>query len=306
MQNSLSFSTDAKQASVFGAVSPRGAVLQAELKPNAKVVTVKGIDYAEDLNPRVDELKKKGIDAVYLEGEKEVVVLDKSAVKTTGKYKEFKAIDAKNTDFTDLYNQATSPKTEGVAPTLSKTVDDTAKVTFGELHDSGYLTDDVASKLGKQYGLNAEQVKAIGKEHSVLSPTRQKMIKADEAQKAAQSTEKPKVTMQEGRANRVLDKKIRYNGKVMTRGEYIDALISDGYTPTQKTVNGKTTYSMKSPKGDYYDISKIEYAKAAPTPPKGVAPKSAPVSYAQPNIRAKDIEVGDNLEIRDYGTKAHQ
>jgi len=169
-----------------------------------------------------------------------------------------------------------APKTEGVAPQIGKTVDDTAKVTFGELHDSGYLTDDVAGKLGKQYGLNAEQVKAIGKEHSVLSPTRQKMIKADEAQKAAQSTEKPKVTMQEGRANRVLDKKIRYNGKVMTRGEYIDALVSDGYAPTQKTVNGKTTYSMKSPKGDYYDISKIEYAKAQPTPPKGVAPKGAP------------------------------
>ncbi len=39
---------------------------------------------------------------------------------------------------------------------------------------------------------------------------------------------------------------------------------------------------------------------------EGVAPKSAPVSYAQPNIRAKDIEVGDNLEIRDYGTKINQ
>lgn len=102
MQDSISFSTDAKQASVFGAVSPRGSVIQAELKPNAKVVTVKGIDYAEDLNPRINELKKKGIDAVYLDGEKEVVVLDKNSVRATGKYKDFKAIDAKNTDFSEL------------------------------------------------------------------------------------------------------------------------------------------------------------------------------------------------------------
>ena len=98
-QNSISFSTSPKQASVFGATAGRGSVLEAKLKPNSNVVTVKGIDYAEDLNKLIPSLKKKGVDAVYLPGEKEVVVINKGAVKATGKTQDFKAIDAKNTTF---------------------------------------------------------------------------------------------------------------------------------------------------------------------------------------------------------------
>lgn len=98
-QDSISFSTSPKQASVFGATAGQGSVLEAKLKPGAKVVTVKGIDYAEDLNDILPSLKKKGIDAVYLPGEKEVVVINKGAVKPTGKSQSFKATDAKNTTF---------------------------------------------------------------------------------------------------------------------------------------------------------------------------------------------------------------
>lgn len=95
---------------------------------------------------------------------------------------------------------------------------------------------------------------------------------------------KPKVTLQEGRANLVLDKKIRYNGKVMTRSEYIDALKNDGYVATQHTVNGKTSYAMKSPNGDYYDVSKIEYTKSLSPQPHVAQP---PID----DIRAKGNKV---------------
>lgn len=108
-QKAISFSTDEKQASVFGGVSQKGSVLEAKLKPNAKVVTVKGVDYAEDLNDMIPELRKQGIDAVYLEGEKEVAVINKNAVKPTGKYQNFNAIDKYNPTLSQPLS--TTPKT---------------------------------------------------------------------------------------------------------------------------------------------------------------------------------------------------
>ena len=98
-QQAISFSTSPKQAAVFGSVANRGSVLESKLKSNANVVTIKGIDYAEDLNDIIPNLKAKNIDAVYLPGEKEVAVINKNAVKPTGKFQEFNAIDASKITF---------------------------------------------------------------------------------------------------------------------------------------------------------------------------------------------------------------
>lgn len=88
-QDSISFSTDPKIASNFTGQSARGVLFKTGLKPNAKVVEIKGITHAEDLNDFISELLKQKIDAVYIPDEKEIVVINKSAIDRISEYKEF-------------------------------------------------------------------------------------------------------------------------------------------------------------------------------------------------------------------------
>ncbi len=107
IQDSISFSTDPRMASSFTGDSSRGVLFETGVKKNSKVVTVKGVDYAEDLNPYIKELRKQGVDAVYLEGEKEVVVINKSKIDKINNHREFDVINSKE-QLKDIYNQANS------------------------------------------------------------------------------------------------------------------------------------------------------------------------------------------------------
>lgn len=104
-QNSISFSTDPMIASNFTGTGSRGALIKTTIKPNAKVVTVEGIDYAEDLNKYVKDLRKQGIDAVYLEGEKEIAIINKAVIDKISDVKEFDVFNKKS-QLTDIYNKA--------------------------------------------------------------------------------------------------------------------------------------------------------------------------------------------------------
>lgn len=93
IQNSVSFSSDAKMASRFTGQGSRGAVIESQLKPNAKVVTVKGIEDAVELNDYADELLKQKIDAVWIGGgEKELIVLNPKSISPV-KSTQFNVID---------------------------------------------------------------------------------------------------------------------------------------------------------------------------------------------------------------------
>lgn len=105
-QNSISFSTDPMMASNFTGTGSKGSLITTSIKPSAKIVTIKGIDYAEDLNKYVKELRKQGIDAVYLEGEKEVAVINKAVIDKITDIKNFDVINKKS-QLTDFYNKIT-------------------------------------------------------------------------------------------------------------------------------------------------------------------------------------------------------
>jgi hypothetical protein len=88
-QNSISFSTDPQIAANFSGTGSRGGLIEVDIKPNARIVTVDGIDYAEDLNDFVKDLRKQGVDAVYLAGEKEVAVINKDIIGKVLRSQEF-------------------------------------------------------------------------------------------------------------------------------------------------------------------------------------------------------------------------
>lgn len=105
MQASTSFATDPKAASVFAtAQNPQGTILQAKLNPRANIVTMDGIDYAEDLNDYIQDLRKRGIDGVWIGGdESELVSLNPDMIQNTGKRASVRGVDLKNTDFSQLF-----------------------------------------------------------------------------------------------------------------------------------------------------------------------------------------------------------
>lgn len=95
IQNSISFSETSKEASRFSSLSKNGEIIKAKLKPNSKVVSIKGIEDATDLEDYIDYLRKQKIDAVYIGGgEKELVVINSKAVIPT------------KSQLTDIYNKA--------------------------------------------------------------------------------------------------------------------------------------------------------------------------------------------------------
>lgn len=84
MQNSISLAESPKEASVFSSLSKDGRVLETKLKDTAKVVSIKGVDDAIDLEDFIPYLKSQKIDAVYIGGgEKELVVINPKAISST-------------------------------------------------------------------------------------------------------------------------------------------------------------------------------------------------------------------------------
>ena len=86
-QDSVSFSTNRKVSETF-AINGRdsgkgsGALIEARLLPDARVVETDAEIYAEDLNEVTEQLLKQGVDAVFLKnnGEDELVVLNPEKV----------------------------------------------------------------------------------------------------------------------------------------------------------------------------------------------------------------------------------
>jgi len=77
IQNSISLSSDPDMASRFTGSNSKGALIETKIKPGAKIISVKGVEYAEDLNDYVDDLIKDGVDAVWIGGgENELIVLN--------------------------------------------------------------------------------------------------------------------------------------------------------------------------------------------------------------------------------------
>ena len=96
MQSTVSLAETPKEAGIFSTLTKDGKIIEAKLKPNARVVSIDGIEDAIDLEDYIGYLRKKKIDAVYIGGgEKELVVINPKAVTPT------------KSQLTDLYHQAT-------------------------------------------------------------------------------------------------------------------------------------------------------------------------------------------------------
>jgi predicted GNAT superfamily acetyltransferase len=144
MQHSISFSTDPKIASTFTGSAHRGVVLETSIKKDAKVVTIDGIDYAEDFNDMIPELRKQGIDAVYLPGEKEIAVINPTAVEKVTKATEFTPSKAKE-DLAELFNQP-SPQRSTFYDSLDVPKDQLIVRGVGEKASSITSIDDIENK----------------------------------------------------------------------------------------------------------------------------------------------------------------
>lgn len=84
MQNSISLTETPKDASRFSELSKGGKIIEVTLKPNSKIVSIDGIEDAIDLENYIPYLKKQKVDAVYIgAGEKELVIINKNAIKPT-------------------------------------------------------------------------------------------------------------------------------------------------------------------------------------------------------------------------------
>ena len=101
IQDSISFSIDHKIATNFTGTAHTGVVFKVKLKPNANIIQLNNIDYAEELDDYIDVLNEKGIDAVYLPSEKEVVVVNKDIIERIEDYKEFSVYKQDLGDFVD-------------------------------------------------------------------------------------------------------------------------------------------------------------------------------------------------------------
>lgn len=105
LQASTSFTSDPKIAATFATTTnPEGSILQARMNPKANIVTIDGIDYAEELNDYADALRKQGIDGVYLDnGENEFVSLNPGMVENTGKRADVLARMLSQLDFDRMF-----------------------------------------------------------------------------------------------------------------------------------------------------------------------------------------------------------
>ena len=105
MQKSISFSTDPEIASNFTGSASQGVIFETTIAEGAKVVQIKGITHAEELNEFIAELKRQKVDAVYIADEKEVVVINKKVLGKIDNATQFDVTQAKK-DLADVYTKA--------------------------------------------------------------------------------------------------------------------------------------------------------------------------------------------------------
>jgi hypothetical protein len=95
IQSTVSFAETPKEAGIFSTLTRDGKIVEAKLKPNARIVSIDGIEDAVDLEDYISYLKKQKIDAVYIGGgEKELVVINPKSVTPT------------KSQLTDIWNKA--------------------------------------------------------------------------------------------------------------------------------------------------------------------------------------------------------
>jgi len=131
MQDSISFADNVKDASRFG-ISQKNTLIEAELKPNSKIIDRTDIEFAEELNYEIPKLLKEGVDAVRLPntGEGEIVVINPKAIgKITNSF-DYKGVEAKNLD--KLFQSKTK--------TQSQLID-----IWNEAHDAKFKKKDLSS-----------------------------------------------------------------------------------------------------------------------------------------------------------------
>lgn len=146
VQRSTSFATNPKAASRFAtALNSEGSILQAKLKPNSKVVSVDGIEYAEDLNDMIPQLREQGVDAVYIGGgEDELVSINPAAIQNTGSTSRIRATDIRNTDFDSLFPEAVEE------PLRSYSGDQIADEVIELGSDQGGINDYLANMIRRE------------------------------------------------------------------------------------------------------------------------------------------------------------
>lgn len=84
-QSTISFSLDPEKAKVFGEHGGKnsGAIIEATVKPDAKIIRMRGIEDATDLEKYMPDLKKDGIDGVFIGGgESELVIVNPKVIDT--------------------------------------------------------------------------------------------------------------------------------------------------------------------------------------------------------------------------------
>jgi len=101
MQSTISFAETPKEAGIFSTLTKDGKIVEAKLKPNARVVSIDGIEDAVDLEDYIGFLRKQKVDAVYIGGgEKELVVINPKSVSPT------------KSQLTDIWNKANQVSTD--------------------------------------------------------------------------------------------------------------------------------------------------------------------------------------------------
>lgn len=118
MQSSISLAETPKDASRFSTLTKDGEIVEAKLKPNAKVVSIDGVEDAVELEDYISYLKKQKVDAVYIGGgEKELVVINPKAITPT------------KSQLTDIWNKANKPEVKPQESTTQpKLIDNTTKI----------------------------------------------------------------------------------------------------------------------------------------------------------------------------------
>ena len=122
-QDSISFSIDPNISANFTGSSKQGVVFKTKINPKAKVVTVDNVTHAEELNEFVGTLKKKGVDAIYLSAEKEIVVINPKVIQKVEGYQKFDTFGRKK--LADNWENANKP---GVKKPKAKTVSDSPEL----------------------------------------------------------------------------------------------------------------------------------------------------------------------------------
>lgn len=142
LQNSVSFTETPKDASRFSTLSKGGEIVEAKLKPNAKVVSIEGVEDAIDLEDYISYLKKQNIDAVYIGGgEKELVVINSKAITPT------------KSQLTDIWERANKGEPQKLLPGKTAILGD------------GFVMTEGRSRMTNAENLRRQQpIKAIKKE----------------------------------------------------------------------------------------------------------------------------------------------